>query len=183
MASSEIGAELLMRFSRGRGGPGAWWILDEPELHLGDDVLVPDLAGWRRERMPVIPDAAYFTLAPDWICEVASPSTNRFDRIRSLEGTDLSTAAIPTECREDACPSLTFDRLLKMPVYLREQVAFVWLVDPIDRYVEAFAYETGRWVLLGRWGSESEARIPPFDAVPLELSAWWLPEDSGSEHT
>ena len=84
-----------------RGGPGGWILLDEPELHLHGDVLVPDLAGWRRERMPELPDAAAFELAPDWICEVLSPSTAASDRAE------------------------------KMPIYARERVAHVWLVDPI----------------------------------------------------
>src|SRR6476646_4505786 len=74
-AASAVGEELGPPFKRGRGGPGGWVILDEPELHLGEDVLVPDLAGWRRERMPELPRAAFFTLAPDWACEVLSPST------------------------------------------------------------------------------------------------------------
>ncbi|MDR2154115.1 MAG: Uma2 family endonuclease, partial [Burkholderiaceae bacterium] len=79
-SSSVLGGKLYPRFDEGDGGPGGWWILDEPELHLGDDVLVPDLGGWRRERMPVFPDVAWFDLAPDWICEVLSPSTARLDR-------------------------------------------------------------------------------------------------------
>ena len=79
VASSVLGGELGPPFHRGRGGPGGWWILDEPELHLGEDVLVPDLAGWRRERMPELPGTAYFTLAPDWVCEVLSSSTRKVD--------------------------------------------------------------------------------------------------------
>jgi Uma2 family endonuclease len=104
-AAMTLGEELGPPFKRGKGGPGGWVILTEPELHLGvePDVLVPDLAGWRRERMPVMPEVAFFTLAPDWVCEVLSPSTQRHDR----HG--------------------------KMPVYQRERVAHVWLVDPIAR--------------------------------------------------
>ena len=79
LASSQLGAELGGAFGRSRGGRGGWWIIDEPELHLGEDILVPDLAGWRRERMPVYPDTAYVTLAPDWVCEVLSASTRRLD--------------------------------------------------------------------------------------------------------
>ncbi|MDX9724530.1 MAG: Uma2 family endonuclease [Myxococcota bacterium] len=155
-ASSELGAELLMAFGRGRGGPGGWWILDEPELHLGEDVLVPDVAGWRRERLPAMPRTGHLSLAPDWVCEVSSPSTHRFDR------------------------------LVKMPVYLREQVGFVWLVDPMARYIEAFqlspaslisGVEGHTWSLCGRWGDETQARIPPFDAVALDVTAWWLAEE------
>ena len=98
--TSVIGAELMAPYDKGRGGPGGWWILDEPELHLGPHILVPDLAGWRRERMPVFPETAYFTLAPDWVCEVLSPGTARIDRV------------------------------VKMPLYAEQGVAWLWLVDP-----------------------------------------------------
>ena len=107
-ASSRLGAELGGPFDRGRGGPGGWILLDEPELHLHGDVLVPDLAGWRRTRMPELPDAAAFELAPDWVCEVLSPST----------------AAI--------------DRANKLPIYAREGVRHAWLVDPTARTLEGF---------------------------------------------
>jgi len=80
VAASRLGGGLSGPFDEGRGGPGGWIILDEPELHFGEDVLVPDLAGWRRERMPRPPRAAAFTLAPDWVCEVLSPSTAALDR-------------------------------------------------------------------------------------------------------
>ena len=78
-ASSMLGIELGGPFDRGRGGPGGWWIVFEPELHLGEDILVPDVAGWRRERMPEYPATAYATLAPDWVCEVLSASMRRLD--------------------------------------------------------------------------------------------------------
>ncbi|MYK89894.1 MAG: Uma2 family endonuclease, partial [Acidobacteria bacterium] len=78
-ASSSLGVKIGGPFDHDAGGPGGWWIIDEPELHLGEDILVPDLAGWRRERMPVYPDAAYCTLAPDWVCEILSPSTRKLD--------------------------------------------------------------------------------------------------------
>jgi Uma2 family endonuclease len=105
LAASAIGQDLAP-FSRRPGspaGPGGWWILDDPELHFGADVVVPDLAGWRHERMPSIPNVAYFELAPDWLCEVVSPSTGRLDRVR------------------------------KMPVYGRAGVSHMWLVDPSTR--------------------------------------------------
>src|SRR5579862_5726601 len=120
-AASSLGGELYGPFDRGKGGPGGWILLDEPELHLHGDVLVPDLAGWRRERMPELPDAAAFDLAPDWICEVLSHSTAASDRAE------------------------------KMPVYARERVGHIWLVDPIARTLEACRLENERWVLLGTW--------------------------------
>ena len=79
LAGSSLGIEIGGPFQKGRNGPGGWWILDEPELHLGPDVLVPDLAGWRRERMPDFPDTPWFELPPDWVCEVLSPGTRRTD--------------------------------------------------------------------------------------------------------
>src|SRR5579862_4229680 len=100
VATTTLGNEIGPPFSRGRGGPGGWVILDEPELHFGEDVLVPDIAGWRRERMPEIPSAAFLTLAPDWLAEALSPSTAGVDRGE------------------------------KLPVYAREGVRHVWFLDP-----------------------------------------------------
>jgi Uma2 family endonuclease len=142
-ASSVLGVELGGPFDRGRGGPGGWILLDEPELHLHGDILVPDLAGWRRERMPELPDAAAFELAPDWVCEVLSPSTAATDRAE------------------------------KMPIYARERVANVWLVDPIARTLEALRLDGARWILLGTWRDDAKVRVEPFDAVELELSGLW----------
>jgi Uma2 family endonuclease len=137
--ASALGIDLGGPFQRGRGGPGGWWIVDEPELHLDGDVLVPDLAGWRRERMPSAPEGVAFTVVPDWVCEVSSPSTVRIDRLR------------------------------KLPIYAREGVHHVWLVDPDERTIEALALTDERWVVLGFYGDTKEARIPPFDAVPLDV--------------
>ena len=142
-AASALGAELGGPFQRSRGGPGGWIILDEPELHLGSDVLVPDLAGWRRERMPEFPDAAYFTLAPDWVAEIESPSTARIDRTR------------------------------KRSIYARERIEHLWFIDPKTRVLEAFRLEGDHWVLLGAWSNGDVARVPPFEAVELELAALW----------
>jgi len=142
-AASNLGGELYNPFDRGRGGPGGWIILDEPELHLHESVLVPDLAGWRRERMPELPEGAAFELAPDWLCEVLSPST----------------AAI--------------DRADKIPIYLREGVSFVWLVDPSTQTLEAFGREGTSYRLLGAWRGTARVRAQPFDAIELDLSALW----------
>ena len=142
-AASWLGGELHGPFDRGKGGPGGWILLDEPELHLHGDILVPDLAGWRRERMPELPDAAAFELAPDWVCEVLSPSTAASDRAE------------------------------KMPIYARERVAHVWLVDPIARTLEACRLEDGRWVLLGAWRDDAIVRVEPFEVFGLELAGLW----------
>jgi Uma2 family endonuclease len=141
--ASNLGGELHGPFRRGRGGPGGWIVLDEPELHLHGDVLVPDLAGWRRERMPVLPDATAFELAPDWVCEVLSPSTTAVDRAD------------------------------KLPVYARESVAHAWLLDPIAKTLEVLRLEAGAWRLVGAWRDDAVIRAEPFDAIELELGALW----------
>lgn len=142
-AASALGEELGPPFKRGRGGPGGWILLDEPELHLADDICVPDLAGWRRERMPVIERAAYFTLAPDWVAEVTSPSTAKFDR------TD------------------------KLRIYAREGVGWVWLVDPLARTLEVLRLGPEGWILRAAFRDDARVRAEPFDAIELDLAILW----------
>lgn len=142
-AASGLGLEIGPPFDRGRGGPGGWIILDEPEWHSNGDVLVPDLGGWRRERMPIIPDAEFIEVVPDWICEVLSRSTERTDRIE------------------------------KMPIYASAGVQFAWLVHPRYRTLEAFKVERGRWMAIGAYKDNDRARIEPFDAIELDLSVLW----------
>jgi len=147
LAASAIGSLLFDRFNGPPGNPdqpGGWWILDEPELHLGDDVLVPDLAGWRRDRMPELPMTAYFELAPDWVCEVVSPSSGRLDRVR------------------------------KMPIYARERVAWLWLVEPLQRTVEVYVLDAGQWRVAATHGGPETARIAPFDVVDADMRRWWI---------
>ena len=143
IASSALGGELGPPFHRGRGGPGGWWILDEPELHLGEDILVPDLAGWRRERMPEPPGTAYFSLAPDWACEVLSASTRRLDLQE------------------------------KRPVCAREGVGHLWLIEPTDRTLEAFDLRDGGWVLIGCAKDDDPVSLRPFDAITFSLGDLW----------
>lgn len=142
-AASTLGMDIGGPFHRGRGGPGGWIILFEPELHLASDIVVPDLAGWRRERLPSVPDEPYFTLAPDWACEVLSPGTALLDRRR------------------------------KLPVYAREGVTHVWLVDPRAKSIEVFRLDGANYRLVTVHGESEVARIEPFEAVELELSALW----------
>lgn len=150
VASTGLAGDLVGPFDRGRGGPGGWWILSEPEIHFDDDVVVPDLAGWRRSRLPEMPAAAYFTLAPDWVCETLSPSTERIDRGK------------------------------KLAIYARAGVAHLWLVNPIAETLEAYRLEQGRWVLLVTHAGDVAARIEPFDAVELELWRLWGRSESRS---
>ena len=143
VATSRLGGELTGPFDRGRGGPGGWWIIDEPELHLGEDILVPDLAGWRRERMPELPDTPYFALAPDWACEVLSNSTRRVDLHE------------------------------KRPVYAREGVGHLWLVDPADRTLEVFELHDGQWLLIANAKDDESVSVRPFDAITFNLGDLW----------
>jgi Uma2 family endonuclease len=149
-ASSSIGGELYGPYFRGRGGPGGWWILDGPELHLGDDVLVPDIAGWRRERMGTLPETAYFPLAPDWVCEVLSKSTQ------------------------------VHDRTLKLEVYAREGVRHCWFVSPTIMLMEVFRLHEGHWLLVAARGPFGKVRAEPFEEVEFDLKDLWggppLPE-------
>ncbi|MEW6300423.1 MAG: Uma2 family endonuclease [Thermodesulfobacteriota bacterium] len=128
----------------GLGGPGGWWVLFEPELHFGGDVLVPDLAGWRRERMPVLRNIPYCEQAPDWVCEVVSPASARIDRVR------------------------------KMPICARERVGHLWLVDPLLRTLEVYRLEEQRWVVVGSYGGAETVRAEPFEAVEIDTNRWWL---------
>lgn len=142
---SGLGGELYGPYHRGRGGPGGWWILDEPEIHFIRDieVLVPDLAGWRRERMPRLPQDHRFEVVPDWVCEILSPSTARTDRVT------------------------------KMPVYARHGVPYLWLVDPLAHTLEAFALHDGRWTVIGLFQEQDAVSVEPFNAIALELGALW----------
>ncbi len=142
-AYSSLGFKVGSAFDDGTGGPGGWWILDEPELHLSADILVSDLAGWRRERMPKLPEAAWFELPPDWICEILSPSTAKVDRAE------------------------------KLPIYARHGVQHAWLVDPDQRTLEVFELRDGKWLLLTVLANDAEVSQPPFDAISFALAGLW----------
>jgi Uma2 family endonuclease len=145
LAAAALGMELGNPFQRGRGGPGGWWIFDESELHLGPgpDILVPDLGGWRMERMPQIPTTAYFTLPPDWVCEILSESTRRIDRGP------------------------------KMRICARERVPHVWLVDPIAQTLEVFRLDGATYRFIASYEGEVTAAVEPFDVIELQLAALW----------
>ncbi|AKT42068.1 Uma2 family endonuclease [Chondromyces crocatus] len=152
LASSALGGLLVRPFQFGLDGPGGWWLLFEPELHLDSDVLVPDFAGWRRERMPRVPETAAVSLPPDWVCEVLSPST------------------------------ATDDRFDKLPIYAREGVTWVWLIDPIKRSLEVqHLGPRKRWEVELTVKGDDVVRAAPFDAIELPLSVLWdgmLPQRS-----
>ena len=146
LAASTVGGELYNPFHKGRGGPGGWWILTEPEIHFVRDteVLVPDLAGWRREPMPALPQDHRFEVVPDWVCEILSPSTQKRDRV------------------------------LKKKVYARHGVGFLWLVDPAERILETYALNSNnQWTVAGVYQDEDEVSAPPFDALVIALGDLW----------
>jgi Uma2 family endonuclease len=142
--TTRLGTDLDGQFGRGGGsGPGGWVILDEPELHIVGQIMVPDIAGWRRERMPEIPDVAFAELPPDWVCEVISPSTAAFDRTR------------------------------KMHHYARAQVRHVWLLDPAPETLEVLRLDGEGWRLVTTVAGAVRVRAEPFDAVELDLAQLW----------
>jgi Uma2 family endonuclease len=145
VAASSLGAELIGPYSRGRGGPGGWWIVVEPELHFVRDteVLVPDIAGWRRERMPEIPPDQRCEVVPDWICEVLSPSTR------------------------------SKDREIKLPLYARYGVAHAWIVDPDAETIEAYELRGAEWTQLAVYGADDTVAAAPFEAAVFRVADLW----------
>ncbi len=142
-AGSRLGGRLDGPFNSGDGGPGGWLIIDEPELHLGEDIVVPDIAGWRLETMTEDMEGAVFEQAPDWVCEVLSPLTRKLD-----------TGA-------------------KRAVYARERVSHLWFVDSDAKTLEAFELRKGSWVLRATLTDDAPVSLPPFDAITFPLDALW----------
>ena len=143
-AISAVDRHIGMRFDDGQGGPGGWWIAVEPELHLGRDVLVPDVAGWRRDRVPEYLTGTAWEIAPDWICEVLSRSTARFDRI------------------------------VKLPKSAQHEIAWAWLVDPALQTLEVFRLVQGQWTLTSTHSGEEMIRAEPFEAIEVPLGVFWI---------
>jgi Uma2 family endonuclease len=141
--ATTLGGELGPPFRRGRGGPGGWILLDRPELHLGAEIVVPDLAGWRRERLPAVGNVAYFTLSPDWLCEVISDSTEKLDRAK------------------------------KLPIYAAHGVRHVWVVNPLQQTLEVLRIHDGKWLTLAVHCDDAKVRAEPFDAIELDLADLW----------
>ncbi len=150
--ASGLGAFLFGAFDAGVGGPGGWTIIDEPEIHVGTgpDIVVPDLGGWREGRLPDdgAADDPFITVVPDWVCEILSPGTLRVDRTK------------------------------KMPVYARERVGHVWLVDPRERTVEVFRMADATYSLVGTFGGDDALVAEPFDALPIPPAFLWSSKGS-----
>lgn len=145
LAASGLLMDVGGPFHRGRSGPGGWWIIDEPEIHFIRDaeVCVPDIAGWRRERMPTIPRGHRFEVVPDWVCEILSPGTARKDRV------------------------------VKMPIYARHGVPYLWLVDPLERTLEVYDLHEGLWRVIGLYQGDDTVQAAPFEVLALPLANLW----------
>ena len=146
VATITLGSEVTGPFQFGRGGPGGWIFMNEPELHLGPHVVVPDIAGWRRERLTPFPATAFIETPPDWLCEVLSPSTQ------------------------------TIDRTDKLAVYAEYGVKHCWYVDPLARTLEAFELTGGKWLLAAAFKNADPVTAPPFETHTFALDALWVDE-------
>ena len=142
-ASSSMGAIITPPFQFGNGGPGGWIIIDEPELHLGPHVVVPDLAGWRSERLVGKGDGAWFEEVPDWICEVLSPSTEKYDRSD------------------------------KQRIYATYLVDHVWHVNPITKLLEVYARQGKNWLQTHVFKDQETVSAPPFESLSFNLGLLW----------
>ena len=142
--ASVMGSEIVVPYHLGRGGPGGWIILYEVEIMLGEDLLVPDLSGWRRERFPGLPKDNWISVSPDWVCEILSPSTARIDKVK------------------------------KMPIYARHDVPFLWLIDPLSKTLDVFKLQSGNWLLLAAFADDGKVSAEPFQEVEIELQNLWL---------
>lgn len=146
LTSSRLGADIEGPYRRGRGGPGGWWIIDEPEVHfvLDSELTVPDIVGWRKEPMPSPPVGRKIQVVPDWVCEIFSPSTKSTDREE------------------------------KMPLYARYGVQFAWLVDPKTYTLEAYELVDNKWQPLGIFRDDDTVSVKPFDAIEIHLADLWV---------
>ena len=142
-AAGALGAISTNAYQFGVGGPGGWIFVDEPELHLGPHVAVPDIAGWRRERMTEPADQAFFEISPDWICEVISPSTEKYDKGD------------------------------KRRIYATHGVLHLWHLDPRARTLEIFRLQDKDWLLTHTFVDRDDVCAPPFDAITFSLGLLW----------
>ena len=142
-ATSALGMAVGSPHQLGVGGPGGWIFVDEPELHLGPHVVVPNIAGWRRERMTEPADKAFFEIAPDWVCEALSPSTEKNDKGA------------------------------KRTIYALSGVDFLWQLDPRSKSLETFKRSDKSWLVTGVFFDDDEVKAPPFDAVAFSLGLLW----------
>lgn len=142
-ATSALGMVTGGPYQFGFGGPGGWIFVDEPELHLGPHVVVPDIAGWRRDRLAALPDKAFIEVAPDWICEALSPATEKYDKGE------------------------------KRRIYALFEVGHLWHLDARSRGLETFARSNRDWLLTGTYFDSDEVRAEPFAEITFNLGLLW----------
>ena len=143
MVATALGGELLTPFQKGRGGPGGWVFMFEPEVMFGENLLVPDIVGWRRERLTTYPTTNWIQVRPDWVCEATSPST-------ALR-----------------------DRHFKREIYAHAGVPHYWIIDPRARILEVFQLENQKWTLFGTYSAGSDVAAPPFEAYSFPMDVLW----------
>lgn len=148
-AATALGSEVGPPYQLGRGGPGGWVILIEPEIGLGEHIMVPDLAGWRGERYPDEESHNWISVVPDWVCEVLSPTTRRLDR------------------------------MVKMPIYAQYEVSYLWLIDPMDQTLEVYRLKDGEWVVAGLHKEADKVRVAPFSEIEIDLTDLWQEQRRG----
>lgn len=144
LVSGAISVDLRIPFGRGRGGPGGWRIFFRVPVQVHEiNEISPDISGWRRERLPILPQEDAISIVPDWICEVQSPSTR---------GYDIG---------------------IKRRFYASIGVSYIWYVDPFARTLLASRLHDGHWLEIGAWRDDEKVRVEPFEAIELDLSTWW----------
>ncbi len=143
-ASTILSAKLIAPYELGENGPGGWIILYKLEVRLGDNIIVPDLVGWRNERFPIAEETNWVSVCPDWVCEIISPNTVRIDKTK------------------------------KMPVYARYGVGYFWLIDPANRTLDVYKLESGKWMLLETHADNDKVRAEPFNEVEIDLGSLWF---------
>lgn len=144
LAGIAVSGKLVPPFHFGKDGPGGWVILYEHEIMLGENLLVPDFSGWRKERFPGVPEKNWISVPPDWICEILSPGTARLDRVQ------------------------------KMPIYALHGAKYIWLIDPIMKTLEVFRLDSGKWVFLAAFADKDKVRAEPFDEIEIDLADFWM---------
>jgi len=149
-AASVLHGVLFNAFWRERGNPGGWVILPEPKILFGKQLLVPDLAGWKVDRY-VRPKKGPYEIVPDWVCEILSPSTARFDRIT------------------------------KLPIYRQAGIGHAWVIDPIARTLEVLRCHEESCLIAAAYQNQDKVRAEPFEAVEIDLSLLWGEEEIGQE--
>jgi Uma2 family endonuclease len=149
-ASFALGSRIGPKFQDGEGGPGGWIFANEPELHLGENVVVPDIAGWKRERYATVKDRTWISVVPDWICEILSPSTENYDRNE------------------------------KRKIYATAGVGHIWLLDPRSLSLECFQNVAGNWLLMQTFTDDETVSAPPFEAAQFKLKSLFPAHSTGT---